>query len=128
MKPPSRNPRADADACGPPNARADGSVRRVVEGALRFLEQAAQLDARAEPREFTDRLERLGALARDLRDEADPPADVAETQRAIYALVERCVRDALAGGTTEPVADARDALARRLERWERAPSGAREAA
>lgn len=116
MTTPPHPPRPDVDAPALASALPNESVRRTVEGALRFLEQATQLDPRSDALEFTEKLERLGALARELRDDREPdgPSDVDETRRALYAFVERCVGDALAQGTTEPVAAARDALAAQL--------------
>lgn len=127
MSTPPRNPRLEAEALLPTSDPPTESVERLVEGALRFLEQGAQLDPTGDAREFTEKLERLRALARELSTDRDAPADVAETQRALYAFVEQRVHEALAEGTTGPVVAARDALAKRLDRPERSRFPSRKA-
>lgn len=101
----------------------------MVEGALRFLEQAAQLDPLSDPCEFAEKLERLSAIVRGLRTvpEPDAPPGAAEERLALYAFVEERVLDALASRRIEPVVDARNVLVARLERWDRAPFASREA-
>ena len=97
--PSGKPPAADASRA----ERTTETVERAVVGALRFLDQAAQLDPLSDPDEFTEKLERLCAIVRAVDPEPETPSDVAAEQRALYGLVEQSTREALAAGTRGPV-------------------------
>ena len=94
-------------------------MRLLYQGALRFLDHAAECDPRAPHTPFDDQLLRADAVVAELRlSLAREHAPELTTQlERLYLFVEERIRCALRERTTQPIAEARTILARLNEAW-----------
>ena len=94
-------------------------VRMMYAGAIRFIEQAEQVDINANPADFSDKLARAEAVVSELRISlhADHSPELSKNLTDLYVFVEGCIRDAFLEQTKESLASARQILATLLEGW-----------
>lgn len=94
-------------------------IHLMYEGALRFLEQAATIDAKAEPSEFMNKLNRAQDIVSELRISLDPgPApELAENLTALYLFVEDQIHQAISQADTAPLVPAQSVLSTLLSGW-----------
>lgn len=94
-------------------------IRLMYAGAIRFLDQAAQLDPRAEAEAFSEKLRRADAVVAELRLSLDHDLapELSRDLSSLYLFVERQLQDALLEQTVEPLAGARRVLFTLQEAW-----------
>ena len=94
-------------------------VHMMYEGAIRFLEQAEQLDPATDTVPFTDRLNRADAIVSELRISLEPlhAPELAEKLNALYLFIESRIREAFLDRISAPIPDARRVLETLLEGW-----------
>ena len=94
-------------------------VHLLYEGALRLIEQAEGLDPRQAGQEFTNRLNRAGAIVSELRISLDhePAPELSDKLNALYLFVEERLHEAQLDRRVEPLPAARDVLSRLLDGW-----------
>jgi flagellar protein FliS len=94
-------------------------VRMMYEGALLFLAQARNVDARVEPLAFLRHLDQAAAVVEELRlclDSAHAP-DLVEKLSALYLFVEERIQTARAERSAEPLSAAERVLTTLYEGW-----------
>ena len=95
-------------------------IRLLYQGALRFLDEAAQVDPEADPQRFQDRLHRAEAVVVELRislEKEHAPELCLELER-LYLFVEDKLREAVLGRTAEPITAARSVLNTLFLAWQ----------
>ena len=94
-------------------------IHLMYAGALRFLDQAAQIDPQPNPEEFSDRLRRADAVVAELRMSLDHEVapELCRDLSALYLFVERRIQDALLERTRDPLEGARDILVTLQGAW-----------
>ena len=101
-------------------------VRLLYQGALRFLDNAAETDPTAERARFDDALLRADAVVAELRlalaHEHAP--ELTEQLSRLYLFIEERIRAALRERSTRPIGEARAILARLNDAWSQLDVGA----
>lgn len=94
-------------------------VHLLYEGALRFIDQAVQVDPGTEPLAFQEKLGRADAVVSELRLSLDhgPAPELSERLDALYLFVEERLRTAILDRSTEPLPAARNVLETLLDGW-----------
>lgn len=94
-------------------------VRMMYAGAIRFIEQAEQVDPTKDPADFSDKLARAEAVVSELRvslhDDHSP--ELSRNLTDLYIFVEGCIREAFLEQTVTSLLPARKVLATLLEGW-----------
>ena len=94
-------------------------VHMMYEGALRFLEQAEAIDPRANPAEFSKKLNRADAIVSELRISLDPSPspELAQSLTRLYLFADERIRDAVMEGDASLLPAVRDVLSTLLSGW-----------
>lgn len=95
-------------------------LRMLYAGAIRFLEQASELDPAAAGPEFNSRLGRADAIVSELRCAIEPEhaPELAEQLEQLYSFVESKISAAAVEGSTEPIAEALQVLETLRQAWD----------
>ena len=101
-------------------------VRLLYQGALRFLDNAAETDPIAERARFDDALLRADAVVAELRLalEHEQAPELTEQLSRLYLFIEERIRAALRERSTQPIGEARAILARLNDAWSQLDVGA----
>src|SRR5262245_60209403 len=94
-------------------------IRLLYQGALRFLDEAAAVDPKADPQRFQDRLHRAEAVVVELRislEKEHAPELCSELER-LYLFVEDKLREAVHSRSAEPLTAARSVLNTLYSAW-----------
>lgn len=102
-------------------------VHMLYEGALRFLQQAAELEPRRAPALFSEKLRRAERIVSELRLGLEHGAapELCRDLDALYLFVEREIQEALLQQSAEPLEAARRVLETLLEGWRSIEVGGR---
>ncbi len=94
-------------------------LRMLYQGALRFLDQAKELDPAKEPAARNDCLLRADAIVCELRLslEADVAPDLCDQLERLYLFVEEQILQARERRAHEPIESARQVLQTLLDGW-----------
>ncbi len=94
-------------------------VRMLYQGALRFMDEAVQVDPRSDMPRFQDRLHRAEAIVVELRISLEPehaPELCSELER-LYLFVEDQLQEAVQRRTPDPIAKARSVMHTLQSAW-----------
>ncbi len=102
-------------------------VRMLYQGALRFLEQAEQLEPGPAGSRFAHFVTRADAIVAELRVALDKnrAPELAENLEQLYLFVEDRLRVALRERSKTPLGEARTVLVNLLQAWQQVEVGAR---
>ena len=95
-------------------------LRMLYAGAIRFMDQAEELDPVADGPRFTDRLSRADAIVAELRCSLDPShsPELAEELDRLYVFVEGQLNEAVLQQSKAPIDGAKRVLATLKEAWD----------
>jgi flagellar secretion chaperone FliS len=100
-------------------------VRLLYVGALRFIDQAANEDARDPRSKFAYNVTRADSIVAELRLSLrkDLAPDVADNLEQLYLFVEERLHDAMRAQDKRPLEDARRVLANLQDAWKQVEVG-----
>ncbi len=100
-------------------------VRMMYSGAIRFIEQAEQVDIKANPGDFSDKLSRAEAVVSELRVSLheDHSPELTRNLIDLYVFVEGCIREAFLEQKKQPLLAARKVLSTLLDGWNQVEMG-----
>lgn len=95
-------------------------LRMLYAGAIRFMEQAEELDPVADGPRFNDRVSRADAIVAELRCSLDPnhSKELAEELDRLYVFVEGQLNTAVLEQSTAPIEGAKRVLSTLKEAWD----------
>lgn len=105
-------------------------VHLLYEGALRFIDQAVQIDPQQDFEAFQTKINRADAIVSELRLSLDHEAapEISDKLNGLYLFAEDRLRTAFLERSTEPLPAARDVLNTLLDGWKQIDLGEAEAA
>jgi flagellar protein FliS len=94
-------------------------VRMMYAGAIRFIEQAEQVDIKSMPGDFCDKLSRAEAVVSELRVSlhSGHSPELSKNLTDLYLFVEGCIRESFLDMTKGALLPARKVLSTLLEGW-----------
>ena len=101
-------------------------VRMLYQGALRFIDQAAQIDPEKDFEAFQEKINRADAIVSELRLSLDhePAPELTDQLNALYLFVEDRLRTAFLERSTATLSEARSVLETLLDGWQQIDMGA----
>jgi flagellar protein FliS len=116
------NPQTAADAyrsASIENAPPVKVVRLMYEGALRFIDQAGEMDPVDQAAEFVDRIDRARTVVAELRIALDPASDpeLCERLSSLYLFIEERLNETLQTRDAADAAPARAVIETLLDGW-----------
>ena len=104
-------------------------VHLLYQGALRFIDQAAQIDPESDVAAFQEKINRADAIVSELRLSLDhvPVPEITDQLNALYLFVEDRLRTAFLERSPNTLPEARNVLSTLLEGWLQIDVGAQAA-
>ena len=104
-------------------------VHLLYQGALRFIDQAAQIDPESDVAAFQEKINRADAIVSELRLSLDhvPVPAITDQLNALYLFVEDRLRTAFLERSPNTLPEARNVLSTLLEGWLQIDVGAQAA-
>jgi len=101
-------------------------VHMLYQGALRFIDQAAQIDPEKDLKGFQEKINRADAIVSELRLSLDHEAapELTDKLNALYLFVEDRLRTAFLERSPEMLPEARSVLCTLLDGWQKIDMGA----
>jgi len=101
-------------------------VHLLYQGALRFIDQAAQMDPEKELDAFQEKINRADAIVSELRLSLDhePVPELTDQLNALYVFVEDRLRTAFLERSVDTLPEARSVLETLLDGWLKIDMGA----
>ncbi len=101
-------------------------VHMLYQGALRFIDQAAQIDPENDLQTFLEKVNRADAIVSELRLSLDhePAPELTDTLNALYLFVEDRLRTAFLERSPDALSEARSVLRTLLDGWQQIDMGA----
>jgi len=100
-------------------------LRMLYQGAIRFIDQAIELDPAADAAHFNEKLGRADAIVCELRCSLarEHAPELCDQLESLYLFVEKRIDDAFQARDAQPVREARVVLTKLLDGWKQIELG-----